>query len=573
MRIWFFSLILIVAMGVLFAGLFYVQVGMYEKYSVMSEENRLKVVPLVAPRGSIFDRNGKVLVEDVLSFDVAIIYYRVEDKDSLTNVLSEVLEVPKSVVSRRIKEAGKIPYSPVSIASNIGMEKVIRLEELEMNHPDILLEISAKRKYLYGDSAAHVVGYVGSINRSEFKRLKHYGYKINDLVGRDGVEKAFDDYLRGTHGGKQIEVDHRGREATTLGYREPLPGKDVYLTIDLELQKTCEKLLEKKKGAIVAMDPSTGAVLAMASAPAYDPGIFINRERASELSKVFGSRNYPLMNRAIAGTYPPGSVFKVITALSGLDSSDATIKTVFNCQGSLSLGKFRFACWREKGHADQILRDAIKHSCNVYFFKLGLLAGVDRISAFAKKCGLGQHTGIDIPGEKAGIVPSSAWKRKKLNERWYKGDTVNYSIGQGYLLCSPLQVARMMSIFANKGYLVKPYVVEFVDKVRVNAGEKVFLNLSTSDVSEIREGLKAVVNGKRGTGVKAKQSDVIVSGKTGTAQTSRGKKNHGWFAGFAPFDEAKLTVVVFDEHGGKGGYYAAETAGKVFKKAKELKML
>lgn len=560
-------------MGVLFAGLFYVQVGMYEKYSVMSEENRLKVVPLVAPRGSIFDRNGKVLVEDVLSFDVAIIYYRVEDKDSLTNVLSEVLEVPKSVVSRRIKEAGKIPYSPVSIASNIGMEKVIRLEELEMNHPDILLEISAKRKYLYGDSAAHVVGYVGSINRSEFKRLKHYGYKINDLVGRDGVEKAFDDYLRGTHGGKQIEVDHRGREATTLGYREPLPGKDVYLTIDLELQKTCEKLLEKKKGAIVAMDPSTGAVLAMASAPAYDPGIFINRERASELSKVFGSRNYPLMNRAIAGTYPPGSVFKVITALSGLDSSDATIKTVFNCQGSLSLGKFRFACWREKGHADQILRDAIKHSCNVYFFKLGLLAGVDRISAFAKKCGLGQHTGIDIPGEKAGIVPSSAWKRKKLNERWYKGDTVNYSIGQGYLLCSPLQVARMMSIFANKGYLVKPYVVEFVDKVRVNAGEKVFLNLSTSDVSEIREGLKAVVNGKRGTGVKAKQSDVIVSGKTGTAQTSRGKKNHGWFAGFAPFDEAKLTVVVFDEHGGKGGYYAAETAGKVFKKAKELKML
>jgi len=560
-------------MGVLFAGLFYVQVGMYEKYSVMSEENRLKVVPLMAPRGRIFDRNGKVLVEDVLSFDVAVIHCRIKDKDSLTKVLSEVLDLPGSVVSSRIKEAGKTPYSPVSVATNIGMEKVVRLEELEMNHPDLLLEISAKRKYLYGNSAAHVVGYVGSINRSEFKRLKHYGYKINDLVGRDGVEKAFDDYLRGTHGGKQIEVDHRGREATTLGYREPLPGKDVYLTIDSGLQKTCEKLLENKKGAIIAMDPSTGAVLAIASAPAYDPGIFIDEGKSSELSKVFKSRNYPLINRAIAGTYPPGSVFKIVTALSGLDNSDAAIQTVFNCPGSFSLGKFRFACWRKKGHAEQTLKDALKHSCNVYFFKLGILAGVDKISAFAKKIGFGKRTGIDLPGEKAGTLPSRGWKRKKLNERWYKGDTVNYSIGQGYLLCSPIQVARMMSVFANKGYLVTPFVTEFVDNVRVSTEEKVFLNLSSSDVSEIREGLRAVVNGKRGTGVKAKLSDTIVSGKTGTAQTSGGKKNHGWFAGFAPFDEAKLTVVVFDEYGGKGGYYAAETAGRVFKKAKELELL
>jgi len=573
MRIWVFSLILIVAMGVLLAGLFYVQVGMYEKYSVMSEGNRLKVVPLMAPRGSIFDRNGKVLVEDVLSFDVAVIYNRIEDKDSLADVLSAVLDLPKSVVSSRIKKAGKTPYSPISVASNIGMEKVVHLEEMEMNHPDILLEISAKRKYLYGDSVAHVVGYVGSINRSEFKRLKHYGYKINDLVGRDGVEKAFDDYLRGTHGGKQIEVDHRGREATTLGYKEPLSGKDVYLTIDSELQKTCEKLLENKKGAIVAMDPSTGAVLALVSAPAYDPGIFVDRERSSELTEVFKNKKYPLMNRAIAGMYPPGSIFKVITALSGLDNPDVTRHTVFNCPGSFSLGKSRFACWRKQGHGDQVLKDALKHSCNVYFYKLGLLAGVDRISAFAKKTGFGKRTGIDIPGEKSGTLPSRAWKRKKLNEKWYKGDTVNYSIGQGYLLCSPIQIARMMSVFANKGYLVKPYVVEFVDNVRVSMEERVFLNLSSSDVSEIREGLRAVVNGKRGTGVKAKQSDVIVSGKTGTAQTSRGKKTHGWFAGFAPFDDAKLTVVVFDEYGGKGGYYAAETAGCVFKKAKELKIL
>jgi len=573
MRVGIFSLILIIAMNVLLAGLFYAQVGMYKKYSVMSEDNRLKVVPLMAPRGSIFDRNGKALVEDVLSFNVSVMYHRIKNADSLISVLSEVLDLPEEVVSLKIKEAGKNPYSPVCIASDIGMEKAVHMEEMEMNYPDLLLEVSAKRKYLCGDSAAHVVGYVGSINRSEFERLKHYGYRINDLVGRDGIEKFYDEYLRGTHGGKQIEVDHRGREATILGYKEPLSGKDIYLTIDSELQKTCEDLLKDKKGAIVALNPETGAVLAMASAPGYDPGIFIDDDRAQELRKVFKSKDYPLLNRAISGTYPPGSVFKVVTAISALDNSEITEETIFNCPGSFTLGKTRFSCWKETGHGDQILKEALKNSCNVYFFNMGLAAGVDKISAFAKKFGFGQCSGIDIPGEKAGTLPSRVWKRKTLNEKWYKGDTANYAIGQGYLLCSPLQVARMMSVFANNGYLVKPYVVEFVDDVRVNTCEKIFLNLPAADISVIREGLKEVVNAWRGTGVKAKQSDFIVAGKTGTAQTSHGKKNHGWFVGFAPFDNAKLTVVVFDEYGGKGGYYAAETAGDVFKKARELEII
>ncbi|MBU0683496.1 MAG: penicillin-binding protein 2 [Candidatus Omnitrophica bacterium] len=569
MRIGIFSLILIIAMVLLLAGVAYLQIGIHEKYKIMSEENRLKVLPLMAPRGSILDRKGRVLVEDILAFNVSVLYYRIKDANALAVELNSIFEMSKEELLSRIKESKKNPYSPVCIVEDIGMEKTVHMEELGMNHPDLVLQVSAKRKYIYEETASHVLGYVGLINRSEFKKLKHYGYRINDFVGRDGVEKYYDDYLRGKHGGKQIEVDHRGREAATLGFREPFPGRDIYLTIDLDLQKYCENLMEDRKGAIVAMDPSTGAVLAMVSAPAYDPEIFIDKEKRKRIKNVLSDHAYPLLNRAISGVYPPGSVFKTMTAVSALEESKATPKTVFNCSGSFTLGKTSFACWKEKGHGDQVLQDALKNSCNVYFFKMGLLSGADKISEYAGKFGFGSSSGIDLPGERSGTLPSTAWKSKNLNKKWYKGDTVNYSIGQGYLLTSPIQVARMMSVFANGGYLMKPYVVERVDDVRVNSGEKVFLDLSPETVSNIREGLKEVVNGYRGTGCNAKQKEFIVSGKTGTAQTSKGK-NHGWFAGFAPFSSAKLTVVVFDEFGGKGGYYSAKTAGEIFKKAGDL---
>ncbi|MFH1395359.1 MAG: penicillin-binding protein 2 [Candidatus Omnitrophota bacterium] len=569
MRIGIFSLILVIAMVVLLSGVAYLQIGIHERYRVMSEGNRLKVLPLMAPRGSILDRKGRVLVEDILAFNVSVIYYRIKDVNALATELNSIFEIPNDKMIARIKESRKTPYSPVCIVEDIGMEKTVHMEELGMNHPDLVLQVSAKRKYKYEETASHILGYVGLINRSELNKLKHYGYRINDFVGRDGVEKYYDDYLRGKHGGKQIEVDHRGRETATLGFREPLPGRDIYLTIDLDLQKYCENLMDGRKGAIVAMDPSSGAVLAMASSPAYDPEIFIDKEKRKKIKSVLSDHEYPLLNRAISGVYPPGSVFKTITAVSVLEGSKATTETVVNCPGSFTLGKTSFACWRENGHGDQVLQDALKNSCNVYFFKMGLLAGADKISEFAGKFGFGSFSGIDLPGERNGTLPSSEWKRKNMNKKWYKGDTVNYSIGQGYLLTSPIQVARMMSVFANGGYLVKPYVVERVDDVHVNSGEKVFLDISPKTVSNIREGLKEVVNGYRGTGFKAKQKDFIVAGKTGTAQTSR-HKNHGWFAGFAPFSEAKLTVVVFDEFGGKGGYYAAKTSGEVFKKAKEL---
>jgi len=572
MRIKIYAIILGAFMAVLVGGLAHTQIGMYGKYRVMSEENRLKIVPLMAPRGGISDREGQDMVKDVLCFNVSVIYSRVRDVESLAEALSSTLGIGKEQAVAAIKKSSTQPYVPITVASDIGMEKAVRVEETGMDHPGLLLEVSAKRQYLDGAVASGVLGYLGLINRPEFDRLRHYGYRVNDLVGRGGVERYYDEYLRGTHGGKQVEVDHRGREAMTLGFREPVPGKDMRLTIDLELQRFCDGLMEDKRGAIVAMDPISGAVLAMSSAPGYDPEIFVDRARREELADVLRDGEYPLINRAVAGNYPPGSVFKVVVATAAMEEGVITPDTVFHCDGSISLGGRSFHCWRKSGHGDQTLAEAIKNSCNVYFWRTGLLLGVDPMAEYAGEFGVGKRTGIDLPGESDGLLPTRDWKRKRFNEKWYRGETLNYSVGQGYILCSPLQVARVMSVFANGGYLVRPYVVESIEGVPVNVEARTGLGISPPAIAVVREGLRKCVNDKRGTGMKARLEDVVVAGKTGTAQTSR-DKSHGWFAGFAPFDNARLTVVVFDEYGGKGGYYAAGTAGKVFEKAKELGLL
>lgn len=572
MRIKIYTIILGAFMAVLVGGLAHTQVGMYGKYSVMSEDNRLKLVPLMAPRGGISDREGRDMVKDVLCFNVSVIYSRVRDVEVLAEALSSTLGIGKEQAVAAIKKSRMQPYVPVTVASDIGMEKAVRVEEAGMDHPGLLLEVSAKRKYLDGAGASGVLGYLGLINRPEFDRLRHYGYRMNDLVGRGGIEKYYDEYLRGTHGGKQVEVDHRGREAMILGFREPIPGKDIRLTIDLELQRFCDSLMEDKRGAIVAMNPYSGAVLAMSSAPGYDPEIFVDRMRNKEVAGILRDREYPLINRAVTGNYPPGSIFKVVVATAGMEEGVITSDTVFNCEGSISLGGRSFHCWRKSGHGDQTLAEAIKNSCNVYFWRTGLLLGVDHIAKYAEKFGIGERAGIDLPGETGGLLPTRDWKRKRFNEKWYKGETLNYSVGQGYVLCSPLQIVRVMSVFANRGDLVRPYVVESIEGVPVNVEDRRDLGLSPAVIAVVREGLMKCVNDKRGTGMKARLEDVVVAGKTGTAQTSQ-NKSHGWFAGFAPFDNARLTVVVFDEYGGKGGYYAAGTAGKVFEKAKELGLL
>lgn len=564
----------IMAAGLVFllSGLVYTQICRYETYKVMSEGNRLRVTPLIAPRGAIYDRNGEVLVKDILSFNASVIYSRIKDAAALINILSDVLDVRRNTIETGIKKSALEPYSPVCVVPDIGTKGAIRLEEIGSDYPGLFLQVSTKRKYTDGNRAANILGYLGLINSSEFEKLRHYGYQMNDLVGRDGIEKYYDNYLRGVHGGKQVEVDHLGREIATLGYKEPIPGRDVHLTIDTALQKFCHELLKDRQGAIIAVKPVTGAVLAMVSAPSYDPEIFTDSKRSGEISALLDEKKYPLLNRGISGTYPPGSIFKLVIAAGALETRKATSETAATCTGILKLGKAAFHCWRENGHGEQKMIEAIKNSCNVYFYRLGLLLGVDDIAAYAQKFGFGEYSGIDLPGEVKGIAPTRKWKKNRFNARWYRGETVNYAIGQGYLSITPIQITRMISVFANGGYLVKPHLIKQIGNVDISGHDRIDLYISRGTMKTVREGLKKCVNDRTGTGMKARLSKVIVAGKTGTAQTSRGE-SHGWFGGFAPFDNAKLVVMVFDEYGGKGGYYAAETAGKVFAEALRLGIL
>ncbi len=571
-RIRVLAFIMILFLLITVAGLVTVQIFMHERYKTMSEQNRLKVVPLAAPRGAITDRNGLEMVKDELSFNVSVKHFRVGNRDDLLRDLSSALGTDKEAVGKELNAASRNPFVPHVVARDVGIENAIRISEMSWDHPGIILDVTPRRRYLAGASGSSYLGYVGPINREEFQRLRPYGFRIDDRMGRAGLESVYDDYLRGRHGGKQVEVDNRGREVRVLGHREALPGKPIRLTVDLRLQEFCDGLLEGKRGAIVAMSPETGEILALSSSPSYDPNAFIEAGRSAEVSRLLRDTEYPLLNRAIAGTYPPGSVFKLVVAAAALENGVISEETVFNCGGNMVMGGRTFNCWRKQGHGNIALKEALQVSCNVFFWRTGLLLGPDKIAAAAGNMGFGQRSGIDLPFENAGVLPSESWKRKTMREPWYRGETLNYSVGQGYMLASPLQVARMTSALANGGYLVKPYIVEEIDGVSVSSRERIYLGLSEKDIGVVREGMKMAVNMRRGTGVRARDRDIVISGKTGTAQTSRAE-NHGWFAGFAPFDKAKLTVVVFDEYGGKGGEFAAETTGKIFRKAGELGLL
>ena len=557
---------------VLVVGLFYSQVLKYDVYRELSEKNRIRVLPLEAPRGKIYDRNGNLLVSNRISFDVEVVYQEIGDKEALTETLSEILEIDKSRISKKVDEARKNPFIPFKVVEDIGKDKAIRLEEVSIDLPGVIVTTRPLRRYAYDKALSHIVGYLGKISEEELKRYSSYGYSIQDYVGKDGIERNYNEYLRGVHGGLQTEVDSRGRLIRTLAIKEPIPGKNLYLSIDGKLQAFCDSLMEDKKGAIVVMNPSTGEILVMVSHPNFDPSVFITPGHSREVIELLNSKTYPLLNRSISSSYPPGSVFKIVVALGGLDSKSFDKKRNLFCGGSYRVGNRVFNCWRKEGHGTQDIIAAIKQSCNAFFYQLGLLLGVDEIANYAFMLGFGKITGVDLPGESSGLVPSSSWKRRKLNEPWYKGETANYAIGQGYLLVTPIQIAQLLGITANKGKIVEPFIVDKIEDIRIHHAQPREVGLDEDALEVVREGLKAVVNGERGTGYYARSKEVVISGKTGTAQNPRGI-SHAWFAGFAPYEDPKLCIVVFLEHGGKGGLAPARFSKKIIEEAKKLNLL
>ncbi len=433
----------------------------------------------------------------------------------------------------------------------------------------MVIQTSPLRNYVYDSTACHVIGYLGHINKKELTKLRNYGYQRRDLIGRSGVEKYYDNYLKGKDGGSQLEVNNRGRQLRMLGIKEAVAGKDISLTIDIDLQVFIEESMGGHRGAIVVMDSTNGEILGMLSRPGFDPDMFVSGASPGAISSFFKRSDFPLVNRAISGRYPPGSVFKVVVASAALDKEKINTRTHLGCKGSYTLGRRVFRCWKKKGHGSQNIREAIKNSCNVFFYQMGRIAGADNITEFAKKFGFGKSTGIDLPGEVSGLVPGRMWKMMSMRENWYEGDTVNFSIGQGYLLVTPLQIVRMMAASGNGGRLIRPHVVKRIDVVDAASPDPKPIRISKEALEIVKEGLDMVVNAERGTGRKARVKGLDIGGKTGTAQAGK-DKTHAWFSGFSPVDDAKMAVVVFLEHGGKGGLSASKIAGEIFGKLHEL---
>ena len=573
MRVRIFANVILFFFLVLIFGLSYTQVLKHASYKELSENNRIRVVSLASPRGKIYDRSGNLLVSNRISFDVEVIYQEINDVERVINSLGDILAMDKEVLSEKIGRSREMPFVPVKIVEDIKKEKAIQIEEVRLDLHGVIITTRPLRNYIYKNMFSHAIGHLGKISQAELRKFKTYGYHMQDFVGKDGIERTFNDYLRGVDGGLQIEVDNKGRQLKLLAVKEPRPGRDLYLSIDKELQELCHSLLAARYGAIVAMEPSTGAILALVSHPDFDPNIFVSPNNFKKIRDLLDdSRAFPMLNRAISGNYQAGSVFKIVLATAALDSGRFDDKKTFSCNGSFPVGNRLFHCWREKGHGTSDITEAIKKSCNVFFYQLGLFLGADELSRYAFKLGLGRSTGIDLPGEASGLVPTPRWKKSKFKTPWFKGETANYAIGQGYLLVTPIQILRLVGAIANKGKLITPFIVERVEDVRLRHAQSRDIRLKDKALETVKEGLRMVVNEPGGTGLYARSKEVIIAGKTGTAQNPE-EKPHAWFVGFAPFENPRICIVVFIEHGGKGGLEPARFGKKIIEKAKELELL
>lgn len=522
------------------SSLFYHQILRGKYYSDLCKKNYIRILPLKAKRGAILDRNKDPLAKDQISFDVCISPVDLKEKEFVFRNLSQILGIDQKKIEYNYKKRYIAPFYRVVVARDINKETLISLEEKRIFLPQVIIQRNYKRIYPK-EIASHIIGYLGIINQESLYRLKDYGYKFGDMIGYSGVEEYSDIYLRGKEGGNLIEVDNKGRVKRLLGFKEPENGKDLELTIDSEIQKICEEVLEGKRGAIIFMNPNNGEIFSLVSSPGFDPNIFIDEERIRERDRLLRDKTSPLLNRAISGLYPLGSVFKLVVATSSLEENLISPKKRFYCKGKTTIGNRDFRCWTE--HSDENLVEAITHSCNSYFFQLGLLIGPKLISQYALKLGLGRKTGIELPYESKGSVPSSILKR------WFPGDTANLAIGQGELLTTPLQAISLINLFANGGKLVIPHIFKRDYPIKS-------IGLKDKTISVIREGLLRTVEDPVGTAHILKIKGISIAGKTGTAQTSTGAA-HGWFVGFLPFKNPKYSFCILLENCGSSQYATA----------------
>lgn len=535
------------------ARLAYLQIIEGPKLRQRAESNRIRMIPKQPERGNIFDRNGKLLATTRYPRSVHL-WPMAHTKPSWSVVgprLSKILDIPQEEIEKKLEEAGANSSSLIRVARDVNEAQVTALKEYETELTDVEINTEAVRYYPHGIKLAHLLGYTRELTAEQLKQRKTEGYRLGDVIGQMGVEKAYEKTLRGEWGGQQVEVDGAGRPLRVLGEKQAKAGNDLHLTIDLELQKTAEKALGKRNGAIVALNPNNGEVLGMVSHPTFDPNLFSKQKLSEKDWKSVQGEEHPLVNRALS-IFPPASTFKIVTTTAGLESGKFSPNTVLQTYGSLTIGGTRFGEWNHAGFGPLGFVGAMQWSSDTFFYQIGKGVGGPRLIEWTRKYGFGEKTGFEFSTEEAkGLVPDENWKRKVWKMPWTVGDSINMSIGQGALQTSPLQVAVMFAVPANGGYRVQPHLLK--DNGEAKKWRE-SLNMKPSTIKVLREGLRKVIS--EGTG-KALNKPTIppTAGKSGTAEAwNRGvKENHAWFGAYAPADKPELLIVAFAEHSGGGG--------------------
>lgn len=577
-RLLYLRLGLLLGLLLLSVRLWYLQVVKGTYYRALSEQNRIRTVDLKPARGLVFDRHGELLANNVPSFNLYLTVEDIRDREGLAAALEDLLGLPRAETKKRLALQAK-SYVPILVKAGLTLREAALIEGHRLDLPGLRIQAESQRNYPQGPLGGHLLGYVGEVSPEQQDEPAFAGLPQGSMVGKAGVEKTYDRVIRGTAGEKTIEVDARGNERKTVDVVEQTPGDDLYLSLDLRMQQMAESLLGEEAGAVVALDVTNGDVLVLASRPAFDPNVLSRGLTPATWEQIVSDQRHPLTNRALQGQYPPGSTFKIIVASAALESDKWSSDTKVRCAGAFPSGNHVFRDWKKGGHGVMDMEQAIVNSCDVYFYNIGHRLGIDAIAETARWFGLGQSTGIDLPSERVGIVPSTEWKQRVRKEPWYAGETISAAIGQGYVTVTPLQMAVATAAVANGGILYKPRLVRAVreratSRLReVPTQDRGTVPLQDRTFTLLHESLHGVVT--HGTGGRARSKIVEIAGKTGTAQTVGARpvqtglgheavpkqfRDHAWFVAYAPADDPRIAVAVIVENTGHGGTFAAPIA-------------
>lgn len=565
-------LVICTLIGLLGVRLWYLQGINGAHFRDLSENNRTRTIRTIAPRGNIYARDDRLLVRNRPAYNIALMMEDVPDLDLVLSRLAEITGRDAKALREHLdSQKWHRPFEPKVVLADVGREELAKIKVNSYRLPGVIVEVTPTRSYPYHSTSAHILGYVREIGKAQLEADTEDRYQSGDMVGQEGVEKEWEDVLRGEAGFVRVEVDAMGNRRGELGIVDNKPGQDLYLTLDLDMQRAAEEALAGEKGVVVALDPQNGEVLALASSPSFDANVFSGQISLKDWNRITKDKAHPLTNRAIAARYAPGSTFKLFMAVAGLAEGKITPQTHYYCPGYYLFAGRRYHCHKRSGHGSVDLHTAITVSCDSYFYQLGQALGINTIHKYSVLFGLGGLSGIKLPSEKKGIVPSEEWKLKYLGDRWYAGETLSVAIGQGYLTVTPLQMAIATAALANGGKVYRPTLVRKV--VNRNTGEvKEFqpelirtVGVDEKILADVRQDALAVVEDARGTGKRAAIEGIQVAGKTGTAQVvSLGKEtmgkqfqDHAWFVSFAPVDDARIALAIIVENGGHGGSTAA----------------